>query len=1296
MKTQRNVRDRPLPQTTSNLARNDSLSSLSLDSFGSTDREIFEQVVKVGQSSVHPHTHSRADRSPDNKHKSHSVERPADGGGRHHTRHHKSLDRGDKLDRHGTRTQQHARTRRRDTESGLTRSPYSYHGDSKWTRQRDDQAHPLDRSNSLSSLSNDSFGSTDKEVFERCVTVGMTKSNSRKRDDNTNQAAPRRRPRPPPGALDRMLGDDRTLLQEVIARGAGERPNSTQAKNVPAPSAGRASADGSAANVPRIPPRSGCDDSASDIIDGSNELPTVGSCDTTLESVDRDDLERSNECLAAASRTALDTTFESETKDELDRSNESCADVLDASWSEGEAPLEIDTGTLTRQKKVDSGWTDVDAKDAVDTWNDNTCLDDVTLPTVSGSVHMVSSIRSEVAEVSCALPDLLEKSDTKFSGPDLTDRLDEEFVQLLPNVAGDCAPRHYRLLIDSIPEPSFTSLIEESDTKLDSLASSEIEKEAARLAALLKSSPYNMESSVTSLTSVDLDNVRPPSNMGSLLSLSTSGHWEELSSQTSKKSQKSRKKSLPVALMVRRALNNSMHRGSSEHLDSNPISLLDSVKPPSEMDNIDMEHSMVSVGSIGSEVVDVRERTPVVFDLDEPIQEFPGCGRYGSFYRGLDDTNSPSLFEELIESTTEINPTTAHKLHDDTLHVVTDIPSGSETCTPLPSDPSSAESTPKRSRNSKYLTPKEKRLVSKDRYQTYTITEPVIEDAAVSHQDSEQYLTWSRSESEARSEEPGTDESRCRRRVSAKQRRQEDRARYQTQTVDAGSLRQLAELSQRALDDRKYIKQRRVENAERFRTRTLSDDIPPSPTFVVKDANFENVETTTGYDSLSSTELDHQLLDHQDYTRPERPERPDSGHNEDYDCLSSQLQTYTKSFRNYLPAIDVCTTTDICVVNNLKNIEITESFMSKSHKGNPNTGDFATFERGCERDDRFNSDSESDVPVVKCKPKITKPEEEPRNESLESNESLDRDTPKAVRGRKKAAYVSPYRRNVPKKVVSTGTAPRPGNHSAPSATRTASTAIKVHNKTPTKPQTFPKPNSANTSPKKTFIRSSPQRSAKCSSSAKPLPIERQGTFTKEESSVPAAALPEPRAPPTTSPSRLPQPNRFGVVKPPLKRADSNESRSNTRQPARATIKSSASNHSLRSDDSGKTVTLSSKNITGRGSTGSVNSGPAIKTKEVESRIANLWRKVEQSKKQPTKPDKRVWIEGSPTEPPKLIRSSTFEGRPQNAGTSPPKHKSAIGMRVSQIPGPRGKTAQPVASRKPQTRIFTRKQVSGHS
>lgn len=65
------------------------------------------------------------------------------------------------------------------------------------------------------------------------------------------------------------------------------------------------------------------------------------------------------------------------------------------------------------------------------------------------------------------------------------------------------------------------------------------------------------------------------------------------------------------------------------------------------------------------------------------------------------------------------------------------------------------------------------------------------------------------------------------------------------------------------------------------------------------------------------------------------------------------------------------------------------------------------------------------------------------------------------------------------------------------------------------------------------------------------------------------------------------------------------------------------------------------------SNSSINSnGSTNAKKQVTSKIASLWKKIEDTKKQPAKKDSRKWIhsESESSGPPGLIRSNTFENK----------------------------------------------------
>lgn len=186
-------------------------------------------------------------------------------------------------------------------------------------------------------------------------------------------------------------------------------------------------------------------------------------------------------------------------------------------------------------------------------------------------------------------------------------------------------------------------------------------------------------------STMSLDKIRPPSVMDKL------SYCEPYSIGPS--SLKTSGKFLHQGFMARRALNN----GTSAHgsLDSiNSSCNVDRIKPPSLMD--DLLDSMMSVDSIASEFVDA------------PTHHVDG---------------DPSKYETALSECDDLTIT---------LQNCVELPMDS---TPCGSDFSSAESTPKKSRRS--LTPRQKRELARERYQTYTIT-TVQQDGSASSDAAEQ------------------------------------------------------------------------------------------------------------------------------------------------------------------------------------------------------------------------------------------------------------------------------------------------------------------------------------------------------------------------------------------------------------------------------------------------------------------------------------------------------------------------------------------------------------------------------
>lgn len=159
-------------------------------------------------------------------------------------------------------------------------------------------------------------------------------------------------------------------------------------------------------------------------------------------------------------------------------------------------------------------------------------------------------------------------------------------------------------------------------------------------------------------------------------------------------------------------------------------------------------------------------------------------------------------------------------------------------------------------------------------------------------------------------------------------------------------------------------------------------------------------------------------------------------------------------------------------------------------------------------------------------------------------------------------------------------------------------------------------------------RSSPQpivmtsKSSESTPTKKPIPIKRQGTFVKEESNIPS--------PGSSGKKHTSVPN---LVKPP-----SNKQSTNTRTSG---VRNSVSNNSLKnsgdqwagSNSSLPTmggVTKTNSNTSLNSNISATSSGCSVRTtgqkKEITSKIATLWKKVEDNKKKNVNAkDNRVWI-----------------------------------------------------------------------
>lgn len=351
------------------------------------------------------------------------------------------------------------------------------------------------------------------------------------------------------------------------------------------------------------------------------------------------------------------------------------------------------------------------------TWNDDTSPNEVTFPSISGSAPNVIT----------------------FSNEDES-KLEEDVV-------------------DGVGENNENEIVSNDFSSINTSTMTEstlIAIEASKMATAFKN---EAEMSLSAI-SLELDQVQPPSHMNSL---TNSAVGLEKPVPKSPKSTR-RKKSLPAGLMVRRALSNSLNHGSSlESLENHSLSNLDHINPPSDLKDVfDLEGSMTSVASLPSECEikdfvlnrEGQDTHHPIFNVKQP---------FNSSNYELENINPPSLFNEITDfcnsladvPTEAICSETADIFEDCNTHVaemtirdehftmISDTITQDEhftlaeedatefsdahSVTPLLTDASSAESTPKRTRTlSKSMTAKQRRNLARDRYKTYTVAAEMV------------------------------------------------------------------------------------------------------------------------------------------------------------------------------------------------------------------------------------------------------------------------------------------------------------------------------------------------------------------------------------------------------------------------------------------------------------------------------------------------------------------------------------------------------------------------------------------
>lgn len=341
--------------------------------------------------------------------------------------------------------------------------------------------------------------------------------------------------------------------------------------------------------------------------------------------------------------------------------------------------------------------------------NNNTWNDDNSFPSISMSAPMIGSTNDEATIATDQMYPLPEEKaplldDKTPTNENYTfDVADSPSPKIEFKVGGEIGAA----ALNKLNFVSFGPMSIETCSTMSN--STIVQVEAKRIANKLTSMTNRL---IDSTTSLDLENVRPPSSMD-CISLNS---FQDSSVQQSPLRQG--KKPLMTGLVAKRALGHQMFSASAESVYS--IQNIDSIRPPSIMD--ELLDSMISVDSIVSEIVDPT----------------------------LAISNYETAMSDMEDSLT--------------LRSCMDL-SKDETLTS--SDFSSVESTPKKKRSMRSVTPKQKRQAEKDRYKTYTIQVDML----------------------LKEQQENSATESMRRSLNARQRRHEDRQRFETQVINHSPTR---------------------------------------------------------------------------------------------------------------------------------------------------------------------------------------------------------------------------------------------------------------------------------------------------------------------------------------------------------------------------------------------------------------------------------------------------------------------------------------------------------------------------
>lgn len=506
--------------------------------------------------------------------------------------------------------------------------------------------------------------------------------------------------------------------------------------------------------------------------------------------------------------------------------------------------------------------------------------------------------------------------------------------------------------------------------------------------------------------------------------------------------------------------------------------------------------------------------------------------------------------------------------------------------------------------------------------------------------------------------------------ITPRERRKIDRFRFQTQVINPG-LTDAAQQSnnsnskQNEVSAKQNFLRKRIQNRDRFKTRTL-DETQVSPEILSSGSSpndlhyFVQKEANLVLKSLKETKHADELLECETLSLVSNDDE-----SENNSGSSINYRTYHKSWGLKANCIPIIQPSSVKQQKSVQNIDSEEETSAEEVKpvGKPK--------------------------IVKPSPKVlVQVENEPDEEQVQG---------KGIRGRRKPLYSKSNlnNRSIPRstKPIKNMTSELVKN--VTSSFKSGTNLKNVMRKPVIQPKIVPtaKPPSGyvKSNPKQSLNNSvltpksgSPIRSAKSSPkhsmnnlvnnrqkiSVKMPPLERQGTFTKDDtpkSKIPTtissqnSKTPPSRIAKPVTPKIAPKPTSFvrniveksassdRAVKTPnspgrsYNRSTSADSRVST---PRRGVQSSPSTQSLKSE-----VIKTQNGAIKRSSVGprsnsssSIGSTESGAKKQITSKIASLWKKIEQSKKQLPKTDTRIWIqpEAKADAKPTVNRSNTFE------------------------------------------------------